>query len=558
MKKFFFLQLLAFMAVYAMAVPVKRGQWMTLTLADGSTVQAEATGDEYCHYWRSAAGDAYVQLNGTTFQRANIHELMEAAELQRAEENAHRAARFEKFFGNRFGQTPANQKNLKLRQLSGIHKGLVLLLEFADIHFDPIHTPEFYEKVLNEGANGNPELTERGYGESVKKYFFDQSDSLFSVDFDVMPIVRMPENHDVYTNQARTMVSYAFEELSDSQEYDWSQYDWDGDGEAEMVYMIYAGYGQSSKTEDPTLIWPHQSSFYKFIVGGVTFHTYACSNEIEWNWGRGDRDDGIGGFCHEFAHCLGYPDLYDVCGWCDDLTGMDYWDLMDVGCYCGNGFCPAPFSIFERMTAGWVTPAELEPGKEYSHLRPITDMDGGDVYIMRNPANSNELYAFEPIQNTGWGAGLYGAQGLLVIHIDYDDVAWDQNVANCGRRYPGINTISRYTYIPADGNYETHSVSKIMGDLFPYDDINSVELKWNTADENGNTTCQISLYDIQLNSDNTVSYRTRRMLPDESEAITTVMNDENCDDKGYNLAGQMVGKDSRGIVLRNGKKYLAR
>lgn len=556
MKKLFLIQLFALVTVFSMAVPVQHGQWMPITLADGSKVMAEAVGDEFCHYWRSVSGDVYVKKNDT-YVKAYLHELVEDGERQRAAANAHRAARFEKYFGNQFGKTPTGKKNLRLRQLSGIKKGIVLLVEFTDIHFEPIHTPEFYKKVLNEGSNGNPELQARGYGESVKQYFFDQSNDIFSVDFDVMPIVRMPDNHEVYTQEARTMIRYAINELQANPDYDWSQYDWDDDGEVDMVFMLYAGYGQASKTDDQTLIWPHESIFgYNYpTAGGKIFNTYACANEISWNHGNGDIDSGIGTFCHEFSHCLGYPDLYDVCGSCSELTAMDYWDLLDAGSYNGSGFRPAPFSVFEKMTAGWISPAELEADKEYNLLRPITDKDGGDVYIMTNPENNNEFYAFEPIQNTSWAAGFYGAKGLRVLHIDYDADAWSHNRVNCAN-YPDYNNISRYTYIPADGSYELRTTSQIKGDLYPYKDTDHMELEWHTADKDGNIACPIMLYDIVLNDDYTVSFKTKGILSNEVDAISSIMNAESGKRSNYNLSGQKVNKDFRGIIIRDGKKVV--
>ncbi len=517
MKKLFLTQLFALVAMFAMAVPAQRGQWRTITLADGSKVKVEAVGDEFCHYWRSVAGDAYIKVNDT-YVKTDAHKLSEAAEAQRAEVYAHRAARFEKYFGHNFGEVSDGKKKLPgLKQLTGVHKGLVLLMEFKDIHFLPEHTPDFYRRVLNEGGVKHADLAARGYGESVKQYFYDQSNDQFTVEFDVSPIIRMPNNHTSYTNDVRTMIRYAINELKKDPVYDWSDYDWDNDGEIEMVFVLYAGYGQATKEDDTTIIWPHESTigYNRPIAGGKVFDTYACANEINWNFGEGDLDSGIGTFCHEFSHCLGYPDLYDVCsnsGPGCGLTSMDYWDLLDAGSYNNQGFCPAPFSIFEKMTAGWVTPTELEAGKEYKNLRPITDKDGGDVYIMTNPNNKNEFYAFEPIQAVSWAKGFYGAKGLRVVHIDFDANVWSSNRVNC-KENPRINQHSRYTYIPADGGHSPTSTSQIKGDLYPYKSTTYVELEWNAGDENGNTECPIRLYDITLNSDNTVSFKTEKVAP---------------------------------------------
>ncbi len=506
MKKLFLTSLFALVAALAMAVPVQRGQWKTITLADGSMVRVEAAGDELCHFWRSEAGDAYVKQNNV-FVKADVHALNEAVAAERDMLNELRMSRFQKYFGHEFGAVADGKKKIPaLKRLEGVKKGLVMLVEFADIHFTEGHTSEFYRHVLNEGGPA-----EMGYQGSVKQYFLDQSNDKFTVDFDVSSIIRMPKAHNSYTNDVRAMVRAAIDELKDDPSYDWAQYDWDEDGEIDMVFVVYAGYGQNQKSDDATLIWPHMSAIGSNlpVVAGKKVNTYACSNEINWNWGEGDKDNGIGTFCHEFAHCLGYPDLYDVCYNCKPkgITAMDRWDLMDEGCYNSDNFCPISFSIYERMTAGWITPEELKIGKEYKNLRPISDKDGGDSYILTNPNNENELYVFEPIQNEGWASGMYRSKGLLVLHIDYSSSLWTRNLVNCAQS-PTVNSTSRYTYVPANGVFYPESSSQIKGSLYPYKEVDSLELIWNTGDSKGNRVCPLKLTNIVVNEDNTVSFTT--------------------------------------------------
>jgi len=55
----------------AEAVPVRPGQWITVTLADGTTVSVEARGDEYSSWWRDAQGRCYVR-QGDTFVMTDL------------------------------------------------------------------------------------------------------------------------------------------------------------------------------------------------------------------------------------------------------------------------------------------------------------------------------------------------------------------------------------------------------------------------------------------------------------------------------------------------------
>ena len=73
------------------------------------------------------------------------------------------------------------------------------------------------------------------------------------------------------------------------------------------------------------------------------FDTYACASEL-----NGDKTlSGIGTFCHEFSHCMGFPDMYDTTSDGNNF-GMGSWDLMDYGSYNGDGYVPAGYSGYEK------------------------------------------------------------------------------------------------------------------------------------------------------------------------------------------------------------------
>lgn len=89
---------------------------------------------------------------------------------------------------------------------------------------------------------------------------------------------------------------------AEKQGVDFSQYDWDGDGEVDQVFVLYAGMGEADGGSAST-IWPHMyylsaSDYGKALtLDGVTVDTYACSAELNGN----SNLDGIGTFCHEFS-----------------------------------------------------------------------------------------------------------------------------------------------------------------------------------------------------------------------------------------------------------------
>jgi hypothetical protein len=162
-------------------------------------------------------------------------------------------------------------------------------------------------------------------------------------------------------------------------------------------------------------------------LDGVTIDTYACSSELTIDYYNNNVIDGIGTICHEFSHCLGFPDMYD---YTQKNFGMGDWDLMDRGCYNGDGcgFVPAGYSSYEKWCAGWLEPIELkDEDVEVTDLKPLSQ--GGDAYVIYNDKNPDEFYLLENRQNVNWDAELPG-KGLLVLHADYDPEIWEWNVVN--------------------------------------------------------------------------------------------------------------------------------
>ena len=88
------LVLLLIMAVAALAVPAKPGLTRTLTLADGTTVNAVLVGDEHGHYWRGADGKNYQAVAGTDYYQAvNSQDIIKKAQRRRAQANQQRTKR---------------------------------------------------------------------------------------------------------------------------------------------------------------------------------------------------------------------------------------------------------------------------------------------------------------------------------------------------------------------------------------------------------------------------------------------------------------------------------
>lgn len=158
------------------------------------------------------------------------------------------------------------------------------------------------------------------------------------------------------------------------------------------------------------------------LPGGVKADMASVSCEL-WKY---DKSCGIGTILHEFFHCLGLPDFYPL-GNAKAFSVVDEWDLMDGGNYTNYGWCPPNLSTMEKMMLGWGQPVELTTATSVTAMKSVSD--GGDTYIIRNPANRDEYYLLENRQQKDWDFGCPG-NGLLIYHVDYDYAKWMNNNVN--------------------------------------------------------------------------------------------------------------------------------
>lgn len=332
----------------------------------------------------------------------------------------------------------------------------VLLVQYADTKFSSDDPKNAFENRIN----GDNYTDEGGYG-SIREYFIDQSKGIFSPQFDIIGPITLSNDMKYYGGndkqgydlRPREMVSEACRKVYTDKMADFTRYDNNNDGYVDIVYIIYAGYGEASYPDKlENTIWPHQWGFDDPLhLGGVKINRYACNNELDGYTGA--NLDGIGTFCHEFSHCLGLPDLYDTSS-AGTAFGMSMWSLMDYGCYNNNGHTPCGYTAYEKDYLGWETITELNTPTNVT----LTSLsEGGEAYKIVNDANPNEYYIVEYCAQKGWNA-YAPASGMLVMHVDYQKKAWEENTVNNNPKHP------RMTIIPADGKLSTQTLT---GDTYP-------------------------------------------------------------------------------------------
>lgn len=494
-KRFLTLAAMFMLAASAFAVPAKRVK-RQVQQPDGSVLTVMLRGDENFHYTSTEDGQPLVQRadgaycyatldsNGKLTASAQVAHDVEsrgAAELsflnyytaesqkvrslgmERAKQrNARRMARL----ANR-GVVDASGKPVRRVMagatggegigVTGKRKGLVILVNFKDKKMQSKHTQAEWNDYFNKvGYN------KYGNNGSVHDYFYAQSYGKLDLEFDVIGPVTVSKNMASYgANDAQGndidpagMIKEACELAYAKEKMDMSQYDWDGDGAVDQVYVIYAGYGEAAGGE-PNTIWPHEWDIegggYSLVLGGQRIRTYACSSEL--NGGNGTDISGIGTACHEFSHCMGIPDFYDTAG--GGCFGMDAWDLMDYGSYGGDGYEPTGYNTYEKWVSGWIEPTILTDPCYIKNMKPLSDAP--EACVVFNEANKNEYYIFENRQLKGTDVALPN-HGMLVIHVDYDQKVWFDNEVN------NTSNHQRFTVVPADNKLTSETVT---GDTYP-------------------------------------------------------------------------------------------
>ena len=348
----------------------------------------------------------------------------------------------------------------KPTQYVGSKRGLIILMEFPNLKFINKNkngkTFDVHD-MWNDLANKENLKAVNGVlvNGSIRDYFVAQSYGKFAIDFDVKGPYTAKNKYAYYGRN----VDYGGVSFDDrpyeliieackaaDPEVDFKDYDWDEDGEVDQVYVVYAGHGEASY-DDPELIWPHESIISghtgaPLTLQGMTIDTYACGNELD----SSDRIFGIGTICHEFSHCLGLPDVYDI-EYSGETETPGQFDLMDAGNYNGDGWYPAGYSAFERFFCGWLEPRRVGSVADVGELQPLHLHP--DAAIIEQFEGSTNYYLVENRVKESWDKFL-PSHGLIAWHINYDLEVWKKNRVNVDPNNMGI-TIVDLADVPSYG-----------------------------------------------------------------------------------------------------------
>lgn len=593
MKKIIAMLSLALAASTTFAVPAKQAK-KTLTLADGTQVVATQMGDEYMNWWQADNGMRYVESQDKegVYEAANMDVMAAHAQMRRAIIGEKRAKRLNSVVKPVNMSFSSGQQRVQIGDehitYTGKKKGIIILVQFPNQKFETGHDNAYYKMVANEKG-----LThEDGYVGSVTDYFLSQSNGQFELNFDIAGPYTLSHTSSYYGKNdganIDTKVGYMIQEGCDAaveDGFNFNDYDWDGDGYADQVFVLYAGLGEASGGDAKT-VWPHEYQIRYTCVGKVLNYTaegkgkvdtYACANEMERviNNATGTYTNelklaGIGTICHEFSHCLGFADMYDTSSNGGNY-GMGFYDVMSAGSYNGGGFTPCNYTAYERIYAGWTEPIVLDEPATIKAMQSSEDY--GRPFILYNDKHPDEFYTLENRQKKGWDAELYGS-GLMITHVDYDQTKWGINQVNAS-----ASDHQRCTIFHADNDADGTVLESIKNDLYPYmsggvplndeltDDSRPAAKLYN-KNADGTKYMGKPITAIKKNVNGTISFDVMGGNEDNildnttsETAIKDIKADtRKADNRVYSIDGRYLGDDinalGKGLYIVGGKKEL--
>ena len=292
---------------------------------------------------------------------------------------------------------------------TGDRQLICILMGFADLSFTK--TQADFNLLFNQvgynvgGATG-----------SVKDYYLENSYNQFNLTVDVAGPYTASYNMSYYggssgTDNPRPLIAEAIN-LADN-DVNYANYDNDGDGWVDGVYVIYAGYGREAGGPVGS-IWAHAWQLASPVLkDGVYLQRYSCSAELRGN--SGSVITAIGVICHEFGHVLGAPDYYDT----NYETGGQYqgtgqWDMMANGSWNNNGVTPAHHNGFTKVYYyNWASATVLNSG---TTITLFNASENSNSFYRINTTTTNEFFFIENREKHLFDAYIPGS-GMIIYHV---------------------------------------------------------------------------------------------------------------------------------------------
>lgn len=572
---------LSLMSFNALSMPAKKGL-MTVDNGNGQTLEIRLAGDEFFHQYYTADGypliytaegfnycsldsegnliDSGIKATSVASRSAEAKAFLQTIDLSslatRIEARASRSPKMQ--------QKAERYANLSLPSKSrrengnvdgppypkgyglfstaqfpayGKQKAIIVLVQYTDVKFATnysVDAKDYFTRMLNEKDFCDEKFGGTG---SAAQFFEENSNGAFLPEFDVYGPITLAHNRAYYGANSiwgedmrpHEMAIEACQQLDST--VDFREYDRDGDGIIDNIYVFYAGAGEASGG-GPNTVWPHswsldEAGLKNYYFDGVRLNTYGCSNELE-----SKKPDGVGTFVHEFSHVIGLPDLYNTSGSGNPFT-PDEWSALDYGPYNNDGRTPPNYGAFERYALGWGKPVN------YNRTMSVTLPEiSNNVFGIVHTEKDTEFYLFENRQQTGWDTYI-PSHGMLVWHIDYREDRWTMNTVNNNSAHQCVDIVE------ADNIKSTKTFD---GDPFP-GSKNVTEFSYTTNPALvswASEPIDCRIYDI-AESDGIITFEvfTQVQGPDDDEDFpSSAIENINADSAKITLTGNVAYTDA--------------
>lgn len=300
----------------------------------------------------------------------------------------------------------------------GDAKALVIPVEFTDYK-----ATSTMKQDLEITFFGTSEQT--GW-ESLSSYYYKASYGKLNITGTVLDVYNTGKSSTYYTNLYNQGKDADYEIIKSALEYydssvDYSDYDSDGDGYIDALYIIYTApvdyesadsmwwaYTYEYYTDDYEYYDGVEADFYFFAGYEFVFEQPACGKNLKYNAET---------FIHETGHILGLDDYYDY----DETKGPDGGigggDMMDYNVGDHNAFT--------KIILGWVTPYVVT--NENVTIDLLSFGSTGDCVLICDSWNGtyfDEYYIIDYYTPDGLNAfeagysGLFSTDGIRIYHID--------------------------------------------------------------------------------------------------------------------------------------------
>ena len=295
---------------------------------------------------------------------------------------------------------------------------LYFLVDFQDMsNINSNYTAQNIENHLFSN-NGRWSMENGYFNGSITDYYKTSSFQKLTIDGDVYGWYTAVGNREDYSDRVsgrerllREVLTYYDDQI------DYSQYDADGDGYIDAIYINYAGemgdWGEQW--------WSYATNWYgadgDLKLDGITPRGYVFSGEKCYQDGSEARTRYNAVMIHETGHLLGLPDYYDYDMVIGEGGGLGGADIMDANIGDHN-----PFS---KLMLGWIDSSMIriaDMNSDFIEYKLNQSWNSGEVLIVTadwNGSYCSEYYLLDYYTDNGLNQGVFDTQGgIRIWHVN--------------------------------------------------------------------------------------------------------------------------------------------